>query len=99
MGAKYLSNESSTKMGLKTKIAIGAVIGGVIGATSHLITGTALGVNSTGPVAGGYFASNMGPGLKAGSWMAKAQSFCMSGPSWGAAAAGAATGGAAGSQS
>ena len=41
---------------------------------------SAVGLGSAGPVAGGWFAANMGVGLAAGGWMAALQTAAMTGP-------------------
>ena len=39
-----------------------------------------LGLGGTGPIAGGWFAANMGAGLVAGGWMAALPAAAMTGP-------------------
>lgn len=71
----------------------GAVAGAALGALAVGGTFVLLGLTPLGPVAGGWFAANMGAGLASGGWMALLQSAAMSGTAYGTAAA---TGAAAG---
>ena len=62
-------------MGLFSFVATGAGLA----LTGLYSLGAALGLSSIGPVAGGWFAANMGAGVCAGSGMAAAQSVAMGG--------------------
>jgi hypothetical protein len=54
-----------------TILVVGVAFGNPFGILS------ALGISSTGPVAGGLFAAAQGSGVVAGTWMAAAQSMAM----------------------
>jgi hypothetical protein len=73
--------------------AIGAGIGTGIGVVAVPLFFLAVGLSPIGPIAGGFFAANMGAGLAAGSTMAGLQAAAMTGAGVGAAAV---VGGAAG---
>ena len=73
--------------------AIGAGIGTGIGVVAVPLFFLAVGLSPIGPIAGGFFAANMGAGLAAGSTMAGLQAAAMTGAGVGTAAA---VGGAAG---
>eukprot|EP01032_Pedospumella_encystans_P023666 gene23666-26783_t len=53
--------------------SVGAVVGGVVVASAFLV----IGLSPIGPIAGGWFAANMGAGLVSGSGMAMLQSAAM----------------------
>jgi hypothetical protein len=57
--------------------AIGAGIGTGIGMVAAPLFFLAVGLSPVGPIAGGYFAANMGAGLAAGSTMAGLQAAAM----------------------
>lgn len=73
------SKEDSPSSNWKTAAFIGGAI--VVGAGLGVVAAPAffwtIGLSSTGPVAGGLFASNMGAGLVSGSGMAMLQSAAM----------------------
>jgi hypothetical protein len=73
--------------------AIGTGIGTGIGVVAVPLFFLAIGLSPIGPIAGGFFAANMGAGLAAGSTMAGLQAAAMTGAGVGTAAA---VGGAAG---
>lgn len=75
---------------------IATVVGGAAGVVLIGATFLALGLTPIGPLAGGWFAANMGAGLAAGSMMSVLQSAAMTGTAYGTglglgAVAGAAT--------
>jgi hypothetical protein len=72
---------------------IATVVGGAVGVVLVGATFLALGLTPIGPVAGGWFAANMGAGLAAGSMMSVVQAAAMTGTTYGTALGlGAATG-------
>ena len=52
------------------RFVLKVVGGGLLGVLAVLIAGLLIGLTPIGPIAGGLFASLMGAGLVAGSWMA-----------------------------
>lgn len=63
------------------------VVGAAVGAAVVLGGFALIGLTPAGPVAGGWFASNMGAGLVSGSWMSLTQSAAMTGTAYGTGAA------------
>ena len=59
---------------------MGATLGAVAGAMLPTAFYTMLGLGAAGPIAGGWFAANMGAGVAAGGWMAAVQGAAMTGP-------------------
>jgi len=67
--------------------ATGTSIGTIVGLAAVPVLFVVVGLSPLGPLAGGWFASNMGAGLAAGSTMAGLQSAAMTGAGYGTAAA------------
>ena len=78
--------ESSTEDCAKAA-ATGTGVGVVTGLVAVPLVFLALGLTPIGPIAGGWFAANMGAGVAAGSGMAALQSAAMTGAGYGTAAA------------
>lgn len=62
--------------------ALGGAVGAVVGVGIVAVAIPLVGLSPLGPVAGGWFAANMGAGLVAGSWMSLAQSVVMTGSAY-----------------
>ena len=70
-----MTEASSTKT-LKT-VAIGTTVGAAVGGVVVAVGFLAIGLSPIGPIAGGWFATNMGAGLASTSGMAMLQSAAM----------------------
>ncbi len=73
-------NDGNETGGLFSKAAYltgGTTVGAAVGYGAVVVGFTLIGLSPVGPVAGGWFAANMGAGLAAGSWMATLQSAAM----------------------
>lgn len=68
--------------------------GAIVGYGAVTLGFLAVGLSPAGPIAGGWFAANMGAGLVAGSWMATLQSAAMTATAYHAGGAVGAVGGA-----
>ena len=68
--------EASSTETLKT-VAIGTTVGAAVGGVAVAVAFLAIGLSPIGPIAGGWFAANMGAGLASTSGMAMLQSAAM----------------------
>eukprot|EP01040_Poterioochromonas_malhamensis_P009179 gene9179-9960_t len=70
-------NEAGGLLSKAASLTGGTAVGAAIGYGAVVVGFTLIGLSPVGPVAGGWFAANMGAGLAAGSWMATLQSAAM----------------------